>query len=177
PRPSPSRSSGPWPPPAWTASRSTTPTSRPPTGPTGGAPGARSAWGRPAPPRPGPLAGPGGRAGPGDDRRLRLPRRPLRLPPGQRAHPRRDRRAPPGPRLAPGAGVPLCLPAGPWYGSGTEVEVGPFDPALHIRSRDHYEAVRREAQLLSLDPGAPSARLEGAIDRLPRPFPPPPRAA
>ena len=49
------------------------------------------------PGRPGPLAGPGRRAGPGDDRRLRLPRRPLRLPPRQRAHPRRHRRAPPGP--------------------------------------------------------------------------------
>ena len=61
--------------PGWTASRSTTPTSRPPTGPAGG---------------------PGRRAGPGDDRRLRLPRRPLRLPPRQRAHPRRHRRAPPG---------------------------------------------------------------------------------
>jgi hypothetical protein len=55
-----------------------------------------------------------------------------------------------------------------------ELEVGPFDPALHIRSRDHYEAVRREAQLLSLDPGAPSARLEELIDRLTRQFPPSP---
>ena len=52
-----------------------------------------------------------------------------------------------------------------------ELEVGPFDPALHIRSRDHYEAVRREAQLLTLDPEAPSARLEELIDRLSRQFP------
>ena len=49
--------------------------------------------------------------------------------------------------------------------------MGPFDPALHIRSRDHYEAVRREAQLLSLDPEAPAARLEELIDRLSRQFP------
>ena len=27
-----------------------------------------------------------------------------------------------------------------------ELAVGPFDPALHIRSRDHYEAVLREAK-------------------------------
>ena len=52
-----------------------------------------------------------------------------------------------------------------------ELEVGPFDPALHILSRDHYEAVRREAQLLTLDPEAPSARLEELIDRLSRQFP------
>jgi hypothetical protein len=55
-----------------------------------------------------------------------------------------------------------------------ELEVGPFDPALHIRSRDHYEAVRREAQLLALDPETPSARLEELIDRLSRQFPPSP---
>ncbi len=24
-----------------------------------------------------------------------------------------------------------------------EITLGPFDPALHVRSRDHYEAVRR----------------------------------
>ena len=52
-----------------------------------------------------------------------------------------------------------------------ELEVGPFDPALHIRSRDHYEAVRREAQLLSLAPEAAPARLEGLIDRLTQRFP------
>jgi hypothetical protein len=52
-----------------------------------------------------------------------------------------------------------------------ELEVGPFDPALHIRSRDHYEAVRREAQLLALDPETPSARLEELVDRLGRQFP------
>ena len=52
-----------------------------------------------------------------------------------------------------------------------ELEVGPFDPALHIRSRDHYEAVRREAQLLSLAPEAVPARLEDLVDRLSRQFP------
>jgi hypothetical protein len=55
-----------------------------------------------------------------------------------------------------------------------ELEVGPFDPALHIRSRDHYEAVRREAQLLAQDPEAPSARLDDLIDRLSGRFPPSP---
>jgi len=70
--------------------------------------------------------------------------------------------------------VPLALAAGPLYGSGMELEVGPFDPALHIRSRDHYEAVRREAQLLSLAPEAAPARFEELIDRLSRQFPPSP---
>jgi hypothetical protein len=67
--------------------------------------------------------------------------------------------------------VPLRLPAGPLYGSGMELEVGPFDPALHIRSRDHYEAVRREAQLLALGPDAAPARLEELIARLSQQFP------
>ena len=49
-----------------------------------------------------------------------------------------------------------------------ELEVGPFDPALHIRSRDHYEAVRREAQLLSLSPEAAPARLEDLLDAIDR---------
>jgi len=55
-----------------------------------------------------------------------------------------------------------------------ELEVGPFDPALHVRSRDHYEAVRREAQLLSLAPEAAPARLEGLVDQLSRQLPPSP---
>jgi hypothetical protein len=55
-----------------------------------------------------------------------------------------------------------------------ELEVGPFDPVLHIRSRDHYEAVRREAQLLSLAPEAAPARLEELVDRLSGKFPPSP---
>ena len=52
-----------------------------------------------------------------------------------------------------------------------ELEVGPFDPALHIKSRDHFEAVRREAQLLSLAPEAAPARLEDLVERLSRQFP------
>ena len=52
--------------------------------------------------------------------------------------------------------------------------MGPFDPALHVRSRDHYEAVRREAQLLALAPEAAPARLEDLVDRLSRQFPPSP---
>ena len=52
-----------------------------------------------------------------------------------------------------------------------ELEVGPFDPALHIRSRDHYEAVRREVQLLALAPEVAPARLEELIARLSRQFP------
>jgi hypothetical protein len=52
-----------------------------------------------------------------------------------------------------------------------KLEVGPFDPALHIRSRDHYEAVRREAQLLAMAPDAPPARLQALVDRLSAQFP------
>jgi hypothetical protein len=52
-----------------------------------------------------------------------------------------------------------------------ELEVGPFDPALHIRSRDHYEAVRREAQLLAIAPDTVPARFEELVDRLVRQFP------
>ena len=52
-----------------------------------------------------------------------------------------------------------------------KLEVGPFDPALHIRSRDHYEAVRREAQLLALAPEAAPARLDELITRLSQQFP------
>jgi hypothetical protein len=52
-----------------------------------------------------------------------------------------------------------------------ELEVGPFDPALHIRSRDHYEAVRREVQLLALAPEVAPARLEELIARLSQQFP------
>ena len=49
--------------------------------------------------------------------------------------------------------------------------MGPFDPALHVRSRDHYEAVRREAQLLSLGPEAAPARLEEFVQQLSKQFP------
>ena len=46
-----------------------------------------------------------------------------------------------------------------------ELVVGPFDPALHVRSRDHYEAVRREAQLLDLQSDAVPRRLEELTER------------
>ena len=49
--------------------------------------------------------------------------------------------------------------------------MGPFDPALHIRSRDHYEAVRREAQLVGLAPDAPAARFNQLLERLSQQFP------
>lgn len=52
--------------------------------------------------------------------------------------------------------------------------MGPFDPALHIRSRDHYEAVRREAQLIAMQPDAPPARFTQLVERLRRQFPPSP---
>jgi hypothetical protein len=52
-----------------------------------------------------------------------------------------------------------------------ELEVGPFDPALHIKSRDHYEAIRREAQLVALQPDAPPRRLDELVERLRRQFP------
>ncbi|HEX8858760.1 MAG TPA: hypothetical protein VGC06_06630 [Actinomycetes bacterium] len=52
-----------------------------------------------------------------------------------------------------------------------ELEIGPFDPALHVRSRDHYEAVRREIRLLELQPGSPAVRLEELAQRLAAQFP------
>jgi len=55
-----------------------------------------------------------------------------------------------------------------------ELVVGPFDPALHVRSRDHYEAVLREAKLLSLQADTPPLRFERLIERLTRQFPPSP---
>jgi hypothetical protein len=45
-----------------------------------------------------------------------------------------------------------------------ELQVGPFDPELHVRSRDHYEAVRREIRLLQLQPGEPPGLLEDLDD-------------
>jgi hypothetical protein len=52
-----------------------------------------------------------------------------------------------------------------------ELTVGPFDPALHIKSRDHYEAIRREAQLAALGPDAPPRRLNELAERLRGQFP------
>ena len=40
------------------------------------------------------------------------------------------------------------------------LQVGPFDPALHIRSRDHHRAICREAALLDLPPGSLPRRWE-----------------
>jgi hypothetical protein len=54
---------------------------------------------------------------------------------------------------------------------GMELEVGPFDPAVHIRSRDHYEAILREAQLAAMRPEAPPRRLGELVERLRAQFP------
>jgi hypothetical protein len=47
-----------------------------------------------------------------------------------------------------------------------KLEVGPFDPAVQVRSRDRYEAIRREIKLLQLLPDDPPARLEDLAQRL-----------
>jgi hypothetical protein len=47
-----------------------------------------------------------------------------------------------------------------------ELLIGPFDPAAHIRARDHYQALRREAALLGLDPASPPRRYEELVGRL-----------
>jgi hypothetical protein len=52
-----------------------------------------------------------------------------------------------------------------------ELEIGPFDPAVHVRMLDHYEAVRREIRMLQLQPGEPPARLEELANRLAAQFP------
>ncbi|HEX8134504.1 MAG TPA: hypothetical protein VF880_13895 [Actinomycetes bacterium] len=52
-----------------------------------------------------------------------------------------------------------------------ELEVGPFDPAVHIKTRDYYEAVQREAQLVALERDAPPRRLVELVERLRRQFP------
>ena len=45
------------------------------------------------------------------------------------------------------------------------LQVGPFDPALHIRSRDHHRAICREAALLGLPPDSLPRRWEAAVGR------------
>jgi hypothetical protein len=45
-----------------------------------------------------------------------------------------------------------------------ELRLGPFDPALHVRSRDHYEAVRREAQLMELGSREATPDLDELLD-------------
>jgi hypothetical protein len=52
-----------------------------------------------------------------------------------------------------------------------ELEIGPFDPAVHVRMLDHYEAVRREIRMLQLQPGEAPARLEELAQRLAAEFP------
>ncbi len=53
-----------------------------------------------------------------------------------------------------------------------ELRLGPFDPALHVRSRDHYEAVRREAQLLELGTESVPRQLDELLGRLTEQFAP-----
>ena len=43
------------------------------------------------------------------------------------------------------------------------LRVGPFDTALHVRSRDHHRAICREAALLDLPPDSPPRRWESAV--------------
>jgi hypothetical protein len=45
-----------------------------------------------------------------------------------------------------------------------ELRLGPFDPGLHVRSRDHYEAVRREAQLVELTGRGPALELDELLN-------------
>jgi hypothetical protein len=43
--------------------------------------------------------------------------------------------------------------------------LGPFDTALHVRSRDHHRAICREAALLELSPDSPPRQWEAAVGR------------
>jgi hypothetical protein len=45
------------------------------------------------------------------------------------------------------------------------LQVGPFDPVLHVRSRDHHRAICREAALLDLPPDSMPRRWEAAVGR------------
>jgi hypothetical protein len=45
------------------------------------------------------------------------------------------------------------------------LRVGPFDTALHVRSRDHHRAICREAALLDLPPDSPPRCWESAVGR------------
>jgi hypothetical protein len=46
-----------------------------------------------------------------------------------------------------------------------KLRLGPFDTALHIRSRDHFQAICREAALQELGPDTLPRRWEAAIAR------------
>jgi hypothetical protein len=45
------------------------------------------------------------------------------------------------------------------------LRLGPFDTALHVRSRDHHRAICREAALLDLPPDSTPRRWEAAVVR------------
>jgi hypothetical protein len=45
------------------------------------------------------------------------------------------------------------------------LRLGPFDTALHVRSRDHHRAICREAALLELPPDSTPRRWEAAVGR------------
>lgn len=47
-----------------------------------------------------------------------------------------------------------------------EVRLGPFDPALHVRSRDHYEALRREVRLQELGNSGAASGLDELLAEL-----------
>jgi hypothetical protein len=49
-----------------------------------------------------------------------------------------------------------------------EVRVGPFDPALHVRSRDHYEALRREVRLKELGDNDAASGLDELLAEMSR---------
>jgi hypothetical protein len=55
-----------------------------------------------------------------------------------------------------------------------ELRLGPFDPALHVRSRDHYEAVRREAQLMELSSREATPDLDELLEDMAKQFGVPP---
>jgi hypothetical protein len=49
-----------------------------------------------------------------------------------------------------------------------EVRLGPFDPALHVRSRDHYEALRREVRLQELGNSSAASGLDELLGEMSR---------
>jgi HEAT repeat protein len=55
-----------------------------------------------------------------------------------------------------------------------ELRLGPFDPVLHVRSRDHYEAVRREAQLMELGSREATPDLDELLEDMAKQFGVPP---
>jgi hypothetical protein len=49
-----------------------------------------------------------------------------------------------------------------------EVRLGPFDPALHVHSRDHYEALRREVRLQELGGSGVASGLDELLAEMSR---------